>query len=299
MFEDGSGFGFFFGVTFLAPLLTIGLVVLGIVAISRNDPDPSGRRPFAFYLYSVCFVTLFAIIISGVGVVSSVADLVGDDDEVSFSSGSDDSDSDSGSDDSESSSGIIGFDDDGNPIRRGSSGSSSQSSSDDGEETDEVVRNSVQAGMVMLIALGIFAFHWRQAEEISREPEFWGSPASRVRSTYLYLVCFVAMTILLVAGAIAAYSLFRVLLPEIAAGVGQTDDAEREAGARQFLSSGALVAVAFVLVSTHTRWLKALRPVPRTAEVSFQRPPDPPDPVFKKRPDPPDASFQKPPDPEV
>lgn len=265
MFDSASGVGFFVALSFLAPLMTIGLVVLGVVAVSRGDFDPTGRRGFAFYLYSVCFFALFAVVFSGAGMVSSVASRIGDDGTSGYNS-------ESSSRSSDSDSGSTSFDSDGNLIRRGSSSSSFQSSHDP-ERNHKTVRSAVQSGAILVIALALFAFHWGQAEKLTREPGYLGSPAARVRSAYLYLVCFVAVLVVMVAGAIAVFSLFRVVFPEIAAAGERAKDAERDLGAREFLVAGPLVAVAVVLASTHWRWAKFMRPLPPGPETaSYERP---------------------------
>lgn len=56
-FFDG-GFGLMF---VLFPVVLLGLIVLGLVAVAsrRGEADPKGRRPLAVYLLAVMFVTLF------------------------------------------------------------------------------------------------------------------------------------------------------------------------------------------------------------------------------------------------
>jgi hypothetical protein len=52
---------FFFGLELLIPLAILGLIVLAVthVASDRREPDPTGRRPYAIYLFVLTFVALF------------------------------------------------------------------------------------------------------------------------------------------------------------------------------------------------------------------------------------------------
>jgi hypothetical protein len=63
-------------------LVEIGLVVLVVVALilvgRRIAPDPTGRRPFAIYLLSVMFLTLFTTAAAVGQIGSTLADLVKD-----------------------------------------------------------------------------------------------------------------------------------------------------------------------------------------------------------------------------
>lgn len=264
MFEDGGGFfTLLIGIGFLAPLLVVGLVVLGVVAISKADFDPSGRRPYAFYLFAVSFVALFTMVYSAAGMITTLTELVGDDDDSAIFF--DDSSSSGSSSDNFNSDDDFSFDED-SGIDSGSSGSGRgqvrpQTDFED-ERNDEIIRTAAQAGTVGLVALGLFAFHWTRARRMVDEPDFAGSPASRVYNAYLYVVCFVAAITILIAGAIALYGVFRVAFPEIASS-GISDDAEREGGLRQLASAGVVLAIGLLLALTH--WRQIQRPAARAA----------------------------------
>ena len=47
----------------LVPLGFFGLLVLLVVAV-RGETDPGGRRPYAAYLFLVCFVGVFVLLFS-------------------------------------------------------------------------------------------------------------------------------------------------------------------------------------------------------------------------------------------
>src|SRR5438128_3490584 len=47
----------------LIPLGFFGLLILLVVA-ARGDTDPGGRRPYAAYLFLVCFVGVFVLLFS-------------------------------------------------------------------------------------------------------------------------------------------------------------------------------------------------------------------------------------------
>src|SRR5437879_5970041 len=49
----------------LIPLGFFGLLILLVVAVTnRGETDPGGRRPYAAYLFLVCFVGVFVLLFS-------------------------------------------------------------------------------------------------------------------------------------------------------------------------------------------------------------------------------------------
>lgn len=313
MFSDESGFFSFFLLSGLViPLVVIGLVVLGVVAISRSDFDPTGRRPYAFYLYAVCLVSLFVLVFSAAATVSTLSRFVGDDEEsfIDFSDSGSEFDEFDDSDDSDSSSSqrrtfdpetgrfvIEDPDDD--------SGGDNTDLND--EKRDAIIRDAMQVGMAGLVALGLFAFHWNRAQKLVAEPDFPGSPASRVYSSYLYLVCFISAMVILVAGAIAAYAAFRVAFPGVTSDFGGLNKVEREAGFRELASSGVMAAIAALLALIHWRQIyrpaaggpDGSQPTLTAPDIGGSPPPAYGGPVaspYPPPPAPPDSSYRRPPE---
>jgi hypothetical protein len=267
-----------FGLELLIPIVFIGLIVMAIGAFSsdRREPDPTGRRPYAVYLFSVVFVTLFIVLFSGISVVSSIVRIALPETDVfsqSFGYG--------GS--------SAGFGSKVAPIPAGVPYAPAPNQPappyatlrpiaalQPGQETptlspneaplvqrynpdDERIRSAVQAGLVAIASGLVLLFHARRADELVHDAAFAEGPARRTYHVYLYAVCFVAILTTLVAGAVAVYGLFRIIAPGTA-GFGP-HSVERNAGISELVTSGVLALVAGAIFHFHWRRVPR-RPTP-------------------------------------
>jgi hypothetical protein len=254
---------FLFGFELLVPIVVIGLIVMAIAGFSsdRREPDPTGRRPYAVYLFSVVFVTLFIVLFSGISVVSSIVRIglpENDSFARSFTYGG-------------SSAGFGGkvapvpavvnqptpyqtL----SPIVVPQPGQEAPILSPSQpplvqryDPNDERIRSAVQAGLVAIAAGLVLLFHARRADELVHDPAFAEGPARRTYHVYLYAVCFVAILTTLVAGAVAVYGLFRIIAPGTS-GFGP-HNVERNEGIHQLITSGVLAFVAGAIFHVHWR----------------------------------------------
>lgn len=119
------------------------------------------------------------------------------------------------------------------------------------------------------------------------------APVRRAYQIYLYAVCFVAVIVLLFAGAQALFGVVRIVLPDqtaaehgyFAAGVPEFETAfdpteqERKQGVAQLLENGIVAGLAGGLFAFHWRRAKRLReelegvPAPRAEDVGQPTPP--------------------------
>jgi uncharacterized membrane protein YjgN (DUF898 family) len=200
--------GFFF-------VLPIGLLVLVILVLAggRGEVDETGRRTYSLYLAVVSFVALFTALVAFTAVVNAVMDKVVDEetDEIVFGDGPGDLE--------------LDFD-----------------TGAGGDENDRITRESVQAGLVGAVALGVLVFHFRRRHDLVGRADFGGSAAWRVDRAYLYAVCFTAVLIFLFAAAVALYAVFRVIAPGVT-GSGDSD-LERQLGIQQLVTLGFLSTTA-------------------------------------------------------
>lgn len=264
---------------FLGSVLPLALVVFLVVAVlgGRYEEDPDRERPRAIYLASACFVGVVTVIASVFMLVTAILGLTSDSD--SFVGASDSV---------RITAQAPQFDEDGNLIEDGEFAQDEpfeepqfeerefdSAFADDEDNAD--ISAAVMGGIVLLIALGILAFH---DPRLTRLVAISRGPAARVYVKYLYLLCFVAVLVVLGAGAFALYSLYGVAAPGVAQ-VGSRGDA-----LRGFASAVSLVVTAGLIFMIHWRRADALvvergvtepgfgaaPPAPRT------RPPAPPAP---------------------
>ena len=241
----------FFGLELLIPLVILGLIVLAVTQVTsdRRDPDPTGRRPYAIYLFIVTFVALFVALFSLVAVASSVVHLALPE------------------------RGFGGYEDLAAPSEFPPKFEPPPGGSTEGPIYQEFVpvgsnvehtRQAIQAGLIFLAAVVVLLFHVRRIRDLEKAGSLSEMTIRRSYQAYLYAVCFVAVLIILVAGALAAFGIVRIAAPG-ATGYGGTS-AERDGGIVQLVSSGILALAAYVLFLLHWRRASALRDRPLQSE---------------------------------
>jgi hypothetical protein len=170
----------------LLPLLGVGVFVVVVVA-NRAEPDPSGRRPLAVYLYAASFVTLLVTMVASFGVVARLCSLIGRTVTGGVVFPSDD---DSGDD------------------------SSSLTITVDAKHPvgDAVTREAVLFLLIALVAGAALWLHLRAASRLPHDP---GTPVARVRASYGAAVAFVSVLIIVVFAIVALYDVCELVSPAI------------------------------------------------------------------------------------
>ena len=249
----------------LVPLGFFGLLILLVVAVTnRGETDPGGRRPYAAYLFLVCFVGVFVLLSSTFALANAGVRVVTNTDahngsHVEFGLGGSQRQT---------------FTACGRAIPVPLAGSDSLSSAvtpcpqpfghtlRSGTERgrhDAAARTAAQAGLVALVAALLLAFHLRRVPQLVNEPGFAGSGAERMYRTYLYAVCFVAVLILVGAAVSAVYGVFRALGPGVFA---PSTLHARKVGVAELLSGAILAGLAAIVFVTHWQRAAPFRPVP-------------------------------------
>ncbi|HEX2069720.1 MAG TPA: hypothetical protein VHH54_05905 [Actinomycetota bacterium] len=244
----------FFGVLEFIPLVLLGLIVLAFANTSagRQEPDPTGRRPYAIYLVSVIFVALFVLLFAATAIVSALIQLPLND-QVSHDA--------------------LG----GATVAPGmASGSATITAPPPGSAGPDVVeapltqvsdankdhiRQAIQSALIGIIAGLLLLFHARRLREVVNEPGFVEGPARRAYQVYLYSVCFVAVLIVLIAGGLAAFALVRMIAPGTT-GIGAPAPFERDEGIRQFATTAFLALGSAAIFRFHWRRASAFRTPP-------------------------------------
>ena len=248
----------FFGVLEFVPLVLLGLIVLAVANATsgRQEPDPTGRRPYAIYLVSVTFVAMFVLLFSLTAVVTAVVQIPLSD-QVSY----------------DAFGGVSAGAGSATVAPPGSAPPEAQTVPPVTELTDadkSHVREAVQAGLIAVLAALVLLFHTRKLRELIHEPGFAEGPARRTYQSYLYSVCFVSVLIVLVAGAVAAFGLIRIIVPATTGGE-PPGGFGRDEGIRQFVTSAFLALAASGIFAFHWRRTAAFRtppPEPPRPEVA-------------------------------
>jgi hypothetical protein len=233
MIAQGLPFG---GLEFTIPLVLVALIVFVIVALvtARRDPDPAGQRPYAIYLVLIVFVALFVALFSAAAVASNVVQ--------------------------------IPLSETGVPRDPAAFLGLAPSNPD-----NELISGAVQAGLILVAALGILWFHVSRMRELVEAPAFRFSPGRRTYQVYLHSVTFVATVILLFAAAAALYGVARIIAPGTTGLSGASSSGERNAGITQAVTAGILAIGAYAIAWYH--WVRT-----RTLQKRISQPPSPGEP---------------------
>ena len=236
----------FFALLGLIPLVLLGLVVLGVLALAgRGESDPTGGRTYAFYVFAVTFVSLFITLFALIGVVQAVVRIPLSDSGGEFPVPIGTGTAVYGEELIAPAPGSLGWRD------------FAQTQSFDPDR--EWWRMAVQAALIAVAAGVVLRFHAARARELLTEPGVEASPAWRTYQAYVHAVCFVSILIALVAGAAAAYGLFRVIAPGVTAQFSSAT-AERQEGIAQVVTGGLSALAAYAVFVYH--WRRSARRSP-------------------------------------
>lgn len=269
---DGSGLdGFFFLLGGLVFALPIGLVVLGILVFASNrDVDATGRRSYAAYLCTVCFVSLFAALFAAFATSSSLLGLARSDDDDSALAparpaavraefhGGDEGPVQGDMYGPEDMGPDSGYDDDFGVGR-----------SVEADEGDAAARGAVGGGIALLVSAGAFVYHYRRLRDLRTGADYAKSPAARVEHAYAYATAFVAILVALGSGGAALWGAFKVAAPGVAAAFGE---AERIDGLVDLLEAALLAAGSTAILVVHLRRGRELRDAMQPAGANGDTP---------------------------
>lgn len=238
LFEKGHGGGVFV----LGAIALVVSVILVLVA-GRTADDRSQTRTQARYLGVITLVSLFIALFAFFGVVRSLTNLIPSEHHSS-----------------ESIPGIpalegldveqiiedLPFDLPGLE-QRGPS------------YTDEQLQHAIEFGLLLVAALGVFAFHNRRARALVSPDAFPGDATGRIARAALYGACAVAALVALFAAAKGVYGLFRIIIPGV---TGDNSGAERERGVAQLITFGLLAGASTFIFLRAWYWLPEHRDSP-------------------------------------
>jgi hypothetical protein len=258
----------FFGFLELVLIVVLGLIILGVAngGSGRQEPDPTGRRPYAIYLVSVTFVALQVLVFSATAVVSALVRIpLGD--EVSV-----DAFGVTVAPEAVSGSGTATIAPPGSAGQPSPDPTLTESPPPQPSPVEvppprptpidrfvadtRHVREAMQAGLIAIVALLVLLFHARRLRDLTKEPAFAEGPARRAFQAYLYAVCFVSVLTALGAAAAASIGLVNLIAPETAG------EFERNSGIRQFVTGAFLVLASSAVFRFHWRRASAFRTPP-------------------------------------
>jgi hypothetical protein len=233
----------FAGFSVLLPMMLFGLLVVLVVGVatSRTEPDPHNHRLPATYLTAMLFVLVFTVLFAFAGAVGSVASLVEKENDPR---------------------GITRLPTT-NEYEMRLRPAPIEWTRYDGGEDEAAAAGALVALLVGGIAGGMLWHYRRTLLELVEREGFREGAGARVVHTYLYATQFVAVLLLVGAGAVAAYGLAQVIVPGL---LSEADaEAVRLGGVRLLLTAGALAGGAAVVAVVHQREHGRLEPTPPIA----------------------------------
>jgi hypothetical protein len=195
-----------------------GLIAMAVITGVRRgwDPDVTGSRARALYIYAVAFVALVIAGFTIAALVAAVVRIILPSHEITVTAP-----------------GLVPA---GNLTEK------------------EATNEAVLAGLLAIAALLVFLFQYRRGTEALGEPGWLETQAGRIRRGYLCLVSFVAILIALFAGVGAAFGVYQIVIPGTA-GLGAPHDVVRDTGIVQAASLGLLALLSLALFRMHWRRL--------------------------------------------
>jgi hypothetical protein len=263
-----NGVAVFFGFFEFIPVILLGLIILAVAtaASGRQEPDPTGRRPYAIYLVSITFVAIQVLVFSATAVVTALVQIPLRNDVSVDALGV------TVAPEAVSGSGTATI----------APPKSSEQPSPEATLTESPppqpspveippprpiqldrfnadtrhVREAIQAGFIAVVALLMLLFHARRLRDLTNEPGFAEGPARRAYQAYLYAVCFVSVLTALAAAAVASIGLVNLIAPQTVV------EFERDNGIRQFVTGAFLALASSVIFRFHWRRASAFRTPP-------------------------------------
>ena len=226
----------FFGFFEFVPLILLGLIILAVAnASGRQEPDPTGRRPYAIYLVSVTLVALLVLLFSATALVSELTAMALD----------------------------AGRPHPSEALTQEGTGIAQPQPVpvEPFNPSEERIRGAILAGLIALVAALVLLFHAKRLRALVNESGFGEGPARRAYQVYLYTVCFVSVLTVMVAGVVTAFGLVRIIAPG-ATGLDVSQEFERDEGIKQFVIGTYLVAAATGIFAFHWRRASAFRTPP-------------------------------------
>ena len=215
-------------------MIFLGLFILSIallafvvaLAITRREPDPTGRGIYSIYVFFVIFLALFVALFASTAMLTQLVKLIQDAPQASPFPGLD---------------GMMGG---------GLGGVLTQF----GPALDPSAwywRSLLQALTVALAAAGVLWFHARRAAELLGDLTTRTDATTRAYRYYLHATLLVAVLTLLFSSASAVYGLIRVIDPGLTATA--SDAAERREGVQQLVAGGYLALASWAIFMFHWR----------------------------------------------
>ena len=167
-------------------VLLLGAIVafLTIARAGRLDPDPTGARPMAAFLFSGAFATLWVAVIGIGGIVSGILGFFG-----------------------EHQNPFGGFVIPGGPKH---------------PVGDANVRTIVQGVLLVVISGLASLMHRRRGLTIAHEEQDLNSPTKKIARTYVGVVSFFSVAIIVVVGLIGSWLALQLIAPGIFSGASRT-----------------------------------------------------------------------------
>jgi hypothetical protein len=239
-------------------VLVIVLAFIAFVVVAGKDlgegPEPRGQ---AIYLHLVQLITMFVSMIAATAVVASLSQLIG----TNVASGTIPT---TGTTTPSGTTGITGIT--GIGIGTPTTLPFSFGPTSLHPVGDAAARGVVAGMILLLVAGGLFVWHWGQARRFREDPVLRSTNSGRVLQAYLNTATFVAVLILIVTASLAAYAVFEAAAPGVAQSSGHVPPL------RGLIPLLFFSGANFLIVDRHWRAMRPLRGVPMPAGGVFTQP---------------------------
>ncbi len=201
----------------VVPIVVL-VALLALVLIARPDRGPGDDGLYAAYLSAIGVASLYLLLTAGATAIDAIAQGV----LVSFPAGNTSFEGATAAGFLTALGGYFG-----------------------GPENSDTAAIAAVVNGVLAIAAGlVLMFHLRRRQELLASGTFTGSAAERVDRAYLGGICFLTVTVGVMAAAITGYSIMRLVAPDV---TGTVRHFEEEQGTAQLIAYGLLTVISYTV----------------------------------------------------
>lgn len=125
---------------------------------------------------------------------------------------------------------------------------------------DAAARGVVLGGLVLLVSLVTFVFHFRKGIELAGGEGQSSSPARRCEQSYVSAVAFVSVLVIIISLVIAVYAIFQILAPGVFGGAGRVPALRHLLDACYVVLAGGAILWRHLMLAAPQLWTRHAAP---------------------------------------